>query len=113
MALLQLNIGLRVNGKPGFIGPRTVVEEVTPALPNYGHIARTEIHPITGEPTVIIGLIIADNVTPGQLEAKIHFLCALLQQDCIAGKLGDTGFLYGPNVADYGGEFNPVYWLEI
>lgn len=110
MALLQLNVGLWINGKPGNIGPRTVVEEVIATLPNYGHVARVQIHPITGEPTVIIGMIVADNI---ELEAKIHFLCHLLQQDCIAGKLGDIGFLYGPNVADYGGEFNPVYWLEI
>jgi len=109
MALLQLNIGLWVDGKVGNIGPRTVVESALQAIPNYGHIARTEIHPRTGEPTVIIGMIVADTFNP---EAPVNFLCALLQQDCIAGKLADEGFLIGPNTEPYGNAFNPNYFIS-
>jgi hypothetical protein len=108
MAILQLNVGLWVNGKVGNIGPRTVVEDVMQTIPNYGHIARVDYAKETGEPTVVLALIVADTFKP---DAPVNFLCDLLQQDCIAGKLGDEGFLIGPRTEPYGNAFNPDYFI--
>lgn len=38
--------------------------------------------------------------------------CQVLQQDCIAYKINDTGYLVGPKADAWGGEFNQDYFLE-
>lgn len=107
--LLQLNIGLWVNGKSGNIGPRTVMEEVIAELKPYSQLSRIAIAK-SGEPTLVVGAVVADNI---DVEAKINRLCMLLSQDCIAGKADEEGFLIGPNTAPYGDTFNPEYFIEI
>lgn len=109
--LLTLNIGLHVNGKPGNIGPRTVIADVVSTLRPL-HIKSGLHHAATGEPTMVLELLLEQS-TVAEITPAIMFLCHLLSQDCIAGLTIDgEGFLIGPNTAPYGGQFNPLYFLN-
>lgn len=45
-------------------------------------------------------------------EAAVYAVCEALQQDAIAYKVGDTGYLVGPKAEDWGGLFIPEYFIE-
>jgi|SRR5690606_12004645 len=45
-------------------------------------------------------------------EAAVYAVCEELQQDAIAYKVGDTGYLVGPKAEDWGGLFIPEYFIE-
>lgn len=45
-------------------------------------------------------------------EAAVHMVCLQLSQDAIAYTVDGTGYLVGPKAEDWGGEFNPEYFIE-
>ena len=111
---LLLNIGLAV----GHIESATVLHAIGDHLPSTQvkewHV---RIHPLTGEKTLVVRLATAIN-GPYTLEPCIYDLCLATRQDCIAGKLfligqGVCEFLIGPKAAEYGGAFDPTYWLSV
>lgn len=118
---LLLNIGLAV----GHIESATEHLDPLTALHAIGdHLPATQvkewyvrIHPLTGEKTLVVRLVtrIAGSFS---LEPCVYDLCKATRQDCIAGKLfvrgeGTCEFLTGPKAAEYGGVFDPTYWLKV
>lgn len=109
--LVTLNIGMLVKGKPGNIGPRTVIADVVSTLRPL-HIKSGLRHAASGEPTMVVSLSLEQS-TIAEITPAIMFLCHLLSQDCIAGLTADgEGFLIGPVTTPYGGEFNPLYFIN-
>ena len=118
---LSLNIGLAV----GNVETATETLDPLTALHAIGdHLPATQVkefyvrvHPITGELTLVVRL--ATRIAgPNTLAPCIHDLCLALRQDCISGKLAVRGektyeFLTGPKAEDYGGAFDPTYWLAV
>lgn len=45
-------------------------------------------------------------------EQELYRLSEILEQDAIAHHTGDAGMLAGPKAADWGGEFNPEYYMD-
>ena len=129
---LSLNIGMAVGNV------ETATETLDPFVALYtigDHLPATQVkewyvrvHPITGELTLVVRLLTA-LAGPNALALCIHDLCLALRQDCISGKLAIRGegqakegwnagetiheFLSGPKAADYGGAFDPTYWLAV
>ncbi len=121
MNTLSLNIGLAVGNvtvATETLEPLAVLTAITQHLPatevKEWHV---RVHPITGELTLAVRLRTAI-AGPNTLAPCIHDLCLALRQDCISGKLAIRGekiheFLTGPKAADYGGAFDPTYWLPV
>lgn len=106
--MTTLNIGLWINGKANSnIGPRTVISDVVELL-KPSTIDATRRYAKSGEPIMVIKVEVSDET---DLVNSINRLCALLQQDCVAGVADGEGFLIGPNTEPYGGEFNPEYFI--
>lgn len=121
MNTLSLNIGLSV----GNVTTATETLDPLTALHAIGdHLPVTQVkewyvrvHPITGELTLVVRLA-TQIAGPNTLAPCIHDLCLALRQDCISGKLAVRGekiheFLTGPKAEDYGGAFDPTYWLPV
>lgn len=121
MNTLSLNIGLAVGNvttATETLDPLTALHAICDHLPatqvKEWHI---RVHPLTGELTLVVRL--ATRIAgPNTLAPCIHDLCLACRQDCISGKLAVQGeeiheFLTGPKAADYGGAFDPTYWLPV
>jgi hypothetical protein len=119
-----LNIGLAVGhieSATEQLDPLTVLHAIGDHIPatqvKEWHV---RVHPLTGEKTLVIRLVTAIN-GPYTLEPCIYDLCKATRQDCIAGKLltvvdgtpCNHEFLTGPKAAEYGGAFDPTYWLDV
>lgn len=105
---VELNIGLNVgNSTLNKIGPATALQAVCDIF-TPSRIVTRNAFAASGELTLVVSMqtVIKPN------DKTIGRLCAMLQQDCIAGKLGGAGFLIGPNTEPYGNAFNYRYWLE-
>jgi len=71
---------------------------------------RAEQQESASEPTAVIEI----QALPHNLLALEYIadnICKLLNQDCIAFTVDGTGHLLGPKAADWGGKFNPEYFL--
>lgn len=71
---------------------------------------RAEQQESASEPTAVIEI----QALPHNLLALEYIadnICKLLNQDCIAFTVDGTGHLLGPKAADWGGKFNPQYFL--
>jgi len=103
---IELNIGLNIGTKgqrcPAAAAIQAVVDTFLPRM-----IIADVRQAASGEDTLVV--IMASSMT----ELPVYNLCALLHQDCIAGKFNGEGFLLGPNTAPYGGAFNADYWLTL
>ena len=109
MSHLILNIGLQVGAiVPTGQNIRTLkfVAELFDPL-----TIRTELAISHSELTLVVEL---DTVVV-DLPNRVHTLCLALDQDAIAWTVGHgdraLGFLTGPRAVDWGGEFNPEYFL--
>lgn len=73
---------------------------------------RTELQTSQSELTLVVEL---DTVVT-EIPNRVHTLYLALHQDAIAYKQGfgdsSIGFLIGPNAADWGGSFNPEFFLN-
>jgi len=118
---LLLNIGLAVGhieSATEHLDPFTVLHAIGDHMPST-QVKEwyVRIHPLTGELTLVVRLATAIN-GPYTLELCIYDLSLACRQDCIAGKLfligqGVCEFLIGPKAAEYGGAFDPTYWLSV
>ena len=110
MANLTLNIGLNVGDfvPAGQLG-RTIAALAHAFAPLD---LRTELQSSATELTLVVELL----TTELDIPARINDLCVQLDQDAIAYKIGfgkyALGFLTGPRAADWGGEFNPSFFLS-
>ena len=98
-----LNIGLAREGRSN-IGPGTAMREVQGCF----HRVDFSLRHSDTEMTVIA--VIEDECSLGSIKARVHHLCLLLGQDCIAAWDGQRGALIGPR-ADKWGAFNPDFFL--
>ena len=105
---IELNIGLNIGTKgqrvPAAAAIQAVVDTFLPRM-----IIADVRQAASGEDTLVV-------IMAGLIEAtveRVDCLCALLHQDCIAGKFNGEGFLIGPNTESYGGAFNADYWLTL
>ena len=103
---IELNIGLNTN-KGGNIGPATALQATCDVFAP-SQIVTRNAYAASGELTMVISM--QSCIKPN--DNTIGRLCAMLAQDCIAGKLGGKGFLIGPNTEPYGNKFDYRYWLE-
>lgn len=118
---ILLNIGLAVGhieSATEQLDPLTVLHAIGDHIPatqvKEWHV---RVHPLTGEKTLVIRLVTAIN-GPYTLEPCIYDLSMACRQDCVAGKLfvrdqHVSEFLIGPKAAEYGGAFDPTYWLDV
>ena len=106
MSNLTLNIGLNVGASvPAGQLSRTIAALAHTFDPLF---LRTELQSSATELTLVVELdTIALNIP-----ARIFSLCEELGQDAIACTINDLGFLFGPKAADWGGEFNPSFFLS-
>ena len=121
MNTLSLNIGLAVGNvetATEMLDPLTALHAISDHLPaTQVQEWQVRVHPLTGELTLVVRL--ATRIAgPNTLAPCIHDLCLALRQDCISGRLAVRGeaiheFLTGPKAADYGGAFDPTYWLAV
>lgn len=105
---VELNIGMNVGTSTiNKLGPATAIQAVIDVF-TPSQIVTRNAFAASGELTVVIAMqtVIKPN------DKTIDRLCAMLQQDCIAGKLNGAGFLIGPNTEPYGNRFDYRYWLE-
>jgi hypothetical protein len=119
-----LNIGLAVGhieSATEQLDPLTVLHAIGDHLPaTQVKEWYVRVHPLTGEKTLVVGMATAI-AGPYTLEPCVYDLCLATRQDCIAGKLFtlidgipcDHEFLTGPKAAEYGGKFDPTYWLRV
>jgi hypothetical protein len=116
---LLLNIGLavgHVESATEYLDPLTALHAIGDHLPST-QVKEwyVRVHPLTGEKTLVLRLATAIN-GPYTLEPCIYDLSLACRQDCIAGKLFVRNepvceFLTGPKASEYGGKFDPTYWL--
>lgn len=112
-----LNIGLvtsldRFKGADLPQGAILTAEQVLDYLAGYGFkVLWHKVAQSDTEPTLIVG-IHAHGMTMGDIH-KINKLSNLLQQDCIAAfdAINGKGYLIGDYAEDWGGEFNPAYFI--
>ena len=119
--IILLNIGLAVGhieSATEHLDPHTALRAIGDHLPST-QVKEwyVRIHPLTGEKTLVVRLATAI-AGPNTLEPCVYDLCKATRQDCISGKLFVRNdpvheFLTGPNAAEYGGGFNPTYWLKV
>lgn len=60
-------------------------------------------------------VITADSFTDAEYDTHVeavHAACITLEQDCIAYTQSDEGFLVGPKSVEWGGTFNPEYFIK-
>lgn len=60
-------------------------------------------------------VITAESFTDAEYDTHteaVHAACVTLEQDCIAYTQSNEGFLIGPKAADWGGTFNPEYFIK-
>lgn len=69
---------------------------------------RSEIRQSATERTLVVEL----NSSVCDLANRVHTLCLALYQDAISWTANGHGFLTGPKAADWGGEFNPEFFLN-
>ena len=105
---IELNIGLNIGTKgrhvPAAAAMQAVVDTFLPRM-----MLADVRQAASGEDTLVV--LMASSIEPSEM--RMHYLCGLLHQDCIAGKFNGEGFLMGPNTAPYGGAFNADYWLTL
>ena len=105
---IELNIGLNIGTKgrrvPAAAAMQAVVDTFLPRM-----ILADVRQAASGEDTLVVLMASPLSI----IHKQIFRLCALLHQDCIAGKVDGQGFLIGPNTAPYGGAFNAEYWLTL
>lgn len=105
--MIKFNIGSAVNGVDRTITPWQAMA----ALWEHGFEGdtRVKIERSNTETTYVIE--IEATGCPSH-EAAVYAVCEALQQDAIAYKVGDTGYLVGPKAEDWGGLFIPDYFIE-
>jgi len=104
---VELNIGLNIGQTKQTIGASTALQAVFDVFTPEQIITRTAIA-TSGEQTLVLSMRTYIKPT----SQTIGRVCAMLHQDCIAGKLNGAGFLIGPNTKPYGDRFNYEYWIE-
>ena len=104
---IELNIGLNIGQSAEIMSPARAICAVCEIF-RPSQIVTRNAFAASGELTTVIAMqsVIKPN------DKTVGRLCAMLGQDCIAGKLGGAGFLIGPNTEPYGNAFNYRYWLE-
>lgn len=105
-----LNIGLNAAGSdrkaPGAFGKAVSAAAVYFAA----ETIRAEQQQSASEPTAVIEIqALPHNLLP--LEYIAEQACKLLNQDCIAFTVDGAGYLLGPKAAEWGGVFNPEFFL--
>lgn len=106
MSTLILNIGLAVgNDVPAGQLVKSLKYVVELFIPTE---LRTEIRQSASEPTLVVEL----ETFAILLNDRLDLLARALDQDAVAGLLNGEGFLIGPKAADWGGAFNPEFFVE-
>lgn len=115
--LYQVNIGLAYSDKfnSDYL-PTTTADKVNYLIALFNaHGATVENRQITDsetEPTLVAN-IYAHDKTAEQFEHMIRALASTFAQDCIAWRDSEgNGYLTGVFAKDWGGKFNPEYWIE-
>lgn len=111
MNTIHLNIGLSIGTKQDALQMPQIAVALEAALPGM-KIRESHIRQSATERTACIVLTVAD---AADLHGPIMDLCYLLEQDAIAGRVFGNhpyDFLIGPKAAEWGGTFNPDYWLD-
>lgn len=106
--LVSFNIGSAIDGIDNSITPLEAVQ----MLHKHGFsLVAFRIAQSDSETTYVIQANFLASPAAVALRLIVHGLCEDLEQDAIAYKVGGTGFLVGPKAADWGGEFNPEYFI--
>lgn len=108
--MFKFNIGSAVNGEDKAIDAGTVL--VT--LWQHGFV-RPELIKTERSNTETTYVVVAeDRIDYGMRghRATVHAVCEALSQDAIAYTVNGTGYLVGPKAEDWGGEFNPEYFID-
>lgn len=107
--MFKFNIGTAVNGVDNTLKAQDVFLSLQSV--GFGGVRIVGVKPSDTETTLIVE---ADSLPLQSLNHKgaVYVLCQALNQDAIAYTLNDAGYLVGPKAADWGGEFNPEYFLN-
>ncbi len=101
MKTITLNIGLNTND-----GGKVPLHFAFVALSNRFEVIDSRVD-TSGEENTIVCLAYVDK----DYVTKLHELCDILKQDCIAVWDDKTGELIGPNAVKWG-QFNPEFFVK-
>ena len=108
--MFKFNVGAAVQGIDNSITRVDVLSELYFAGFNDVRIAKIEQS--TTESTYVVTAAGFSTWLYDTHQEAIDAACKGLQQDCIAYKLDSEGFLIGPKAQDWGGAFNPEYFIN-
>ncbi len=103
------NIGSAVHGVDNVLS----ITEVQAALNDAGFGVRDfKVAQSGTETTYVLTTYFFGDWDINGVERAVNDLSIALRQDCIAYTHNGKGYLVGPKAADWGGEFNPAYFIE-
>jgi hypothetical protein len=108
--MFKFNIGSAVNGVDKVISDSTVLHELHCAGFVDAEIIKTAMSDT--ETTYVVTATGFNNWLGNGHEAAVHAVCFDLGQDAIAYTVDGTGYLVGPKAEDWGGAFNPEYFID-
>lgn len=108
--MFKFNIGTAVNGSDNTLSKIDVLASLYYAGFNNARILKEEQS--NTEKTFVVLADSLSNCGYDTHQEAIFQVSERLYQDCIAYTANGEGFLIGPKASDWGGAFNPEYFIE-
>lgn len=105
--MFKFNIGSAVNGVDKVISAAQAVQTL-----RYAGFHGIELVKAEASNTETTYVITAAGVWLDDHEGLVHTVSFVLHQDAIAYTLDGVGYLVGPKAEDWGGAFNPEYFID-
>ena len=108
--MFKFNIGTAVNGSDNTLSKIDVLASLYYAGFNNARVLKEEQS--NTEKTFVV---LADSYSDYDRvthQESMFYVSERLKQDCIAYTANGEGFLVGPKASDWGGVFNPEYFIE-
>lgn len=107
--MIKFNIGLAVNGVDKELDVISVY--LTLESQGFKDIKIVKVAESTTETTVVVESSGIPATGPN-VRQRVYYTCQALNQDAIAYKINDQGYLVGPKAAEWGGEFKQEFFIE-
>lgn len=107
---IEVNIGLKIGRTDELIEPAAAVDALN-GIEDWKVLAGKVVASGT-EPTLVAWVAVPTGGFASTIARRIERLCGVLGQEAIAWReLDGTGHLDGPGKANWGGKFDPAYFI--